>query len=204
MLTAAHVVAGGAPESWTFNLNLGGDLTARAAGRLDPGAPRLPGLRARARRPRARRHRGRPARGDRAVRHPALRARARAPRLGERLILVGYGSGGSSGGGASAPGRSGGEARRGERRRAGVSGPRRGAGRVELYRFAYTPLPGGSPLEATLAGGDSGSPAFVREPEGWRLAGINTYVYSARGQSGGGGVAVAAYREWILSVIARE
>jgi len=80
-----------------------------------------------------------------------------------------------------------------------------GAGRVELYRFAYTPLPGGSPLEATLTGGDSGGPAFVREPDGWRLRGINTYVHSTQGQrGGGGGVAVAAYREWILSASGRE
>ena len=38
---------------------------------------------------------------------------------------------------------------------------------------------------------------------GWRIAGINTFVYSSAAGRGGGGVAVAAYREWILSV-ARE
>ena len=202
ILTAAHVVAGGAPESWTFNVNLGGDLTARlpvAAIRVHPGyqgfVPGRDGL----------------AHDDIAIVRlagnvpfgtPVYELAERAPRPGERLILVGYGAGGSSGGGASTPPHP-------AVKRVGANVVEQvyqdpaGAGRVELYRFAYTPQAGGSPLEATLAVGDSGSPAFSREPGGWRIAGINTFVYSSAAGRGGGGVAVAAYREWILSV-ARE
>jgi hypothetical protein len=203
VITAAHVVSGSTAESWTFNLNIGGELTARlavAAIRVHPGFQGF--------------GRGRDglAHDDIAVVRlagivpfgtPLYELARRAPRPGERLLLVGYGSGGSSAGGASVPADP-------AVKRVGANVVEQvyqdvgGAGRIELYRFAYTPLPGGSPLEATLAGGDSGSPAFVREPEGWRLAGINTYIYSARGHSGGGGVAIAAYLEWILSVIARE
>lgn len=203
VVTAAHVVAGSAPESWTFNLNVGGDLTARlqvASIRVHPGYQGS-----------GRGHDGL-AHDDIAIVRlagivpfgtPLYELARRAPRPGERLVLVGYGSGGSGAGGASVPADP-------AVKRVGANVVEQvyqdpgGAGRVELYRFAYTPLPGGSPLEATLAGGDSGSPAFVREPEGWRLAGINTFIYSSRGRSGGGGVSLAAYREWILSASARE
>lgn len=75
---------------------------------------------------------------------------------------------------------------------------------MELYRFGFNPLPGGSPLESTLAGGDSGSPAFLREGDAWHLAGINTFVYSSPAGRGGGGVAVAAYRAWIVSLVGSE
>lgn len=202
VLTAAHVVGGSAPASWTFNLNLGGDLTARlpvASIRVHPSfqgfVPGRDGV----------------AHHDIAVVRlgsmvpfgtPVYELMRRAPRPGERLILVGYGTGGSSGG-ASIPA-SPAVKRVGANVVEWVYQDLSGAGRVELYRFAYNPLPGGSPLEATLAGGDSGSPAFIREPEGWRVAGINTYVYSSPVGRGGGGVAVAAYREWILSELARE
>ena len=202
VLTAAHVVAGSTPESWTFNLNVGGDLTARlpvASIRVHPGYQGFGQGRAGL------------AHDDLAVVRlagnvpfgtPLYELASRPPRLGERLILVGYG-GGAGAGGASVPPDP-------AVKRVGANVVEQlyqdlgGAGRVELYRFAYTPLPRGSPLEAMLAGGDSGGPAFVREPDGWRLAGINTYVYSRQGQRGGGGVAVAAYREWILSASGRE
>jgi hypothetical protein len=202
VLTAAHVVGGGAPESWTFNLNLGGDLTARlpvASIRVHPSyqgfVPGRDGV----------------AHHDIAVVRlgsvvpfgtPIYELARRAPRPGERLILVGYGIGGSSGSASIPPNPA--VKRVGANVVEWVYQDLGGAGRVELYRFAYNPLPGGSPLEATLAGGDSGSPAFIREPDGWRLAGINTYVYSSPVGRGGGGVAVADYREWIVSVVARE
>jgi len=203
VLTAAHVVAGSAPESWTFNLNLGGDQPVRlavASIRVHPGFEGF--------------GRGRDglAHDDIAVVRlagivpfgtPLYELARRPPRLGERLILVGYGAGGTGTGGASVPPDPA-VKRVGSNVVEQVYQDPDGAGRVELYRFAYTPLPGGSPLEATLAGGDSGGPAFVREPDGWRLVGINTYVYSAQGQRGGGGIAVAAYREWILSASGRE
>jgi hypothetical protein len=204
VLTAAHVVAGSSPESWTFNLNIGGDLTARlpvASIHVHPGYQGY--------------GRGRDGltRDDIAVLRlagiasfgtPLYELTHRALRPGERLVLVGYGSGGSSVGGGAVPADPA-VKRVGSNVVEQVYQDPGGAGRIELYRFAYAPVRGGSPLEATLAGGDSGSPAFIREPGGWRLGGINTYVYStATGQRGGGGVAVAAYRDWILSVLGRE
>lgn len=204
VLTAAHVVAGSAPESWTFNLNAGGDFTARLPVSSIHVYPGYQGF-----------GRGRDGlvHDDIAVVRlagivsfgtPLYELARRAPRLGERLVFVGYGAGGSSAGGAIPPPDPA-VKRVGANTVEQVYQDAGGAGRVELYRFAYAPRAGGSPLEATLASGDSGSPAFIREPDGWRLAGINTYVYSAAaGQRGGGGIAVAAYREWILSVLGRE
>ena len=140
VLTAAHVVAGGTPESWTFNLNIGGELTARlpvASIRVHPGFQGF--------------GRGRDglAHDDIAVVRlagivpfgtPLYELARRAPRPGERLILVGYGNGGSSAGGASVPADP-------AVKRVGANVVEQvyqdvgGAGRVELYRFAYTPLP---------------------------------------------------------------
>jgi len=197
VLTAAHVVAGAAPEALHFNVNRGGDLVARLAVAAVHVHPAYHGF-----------TRGRDAlvHDDIAVLRlaepvpfgtPGYPLASRAPRPGERLVLVGYGAGGPSIPANAAVKRVGSNVVEQVYQDLG------GEGRVELYRFAYHPVPGGSPLESTLAGGDSGSPAFHRDGNGWTIAGINTYVYSAAsGGSGGGGVAVAAYREWILSIVA--
>ncbi len=198
VLTAAHVVAGTAPGSWTFNLNAGGDLTARlpvAAIRVHPDYQGFIG--------------GRDglAHHDLAVVRlaslvpfgtPVYPLAPRAPRPGERLVFVGYGIGGAGVPAHPAVKRAGSNVVESVYQDVG------GAGRIELYRFAYNPVPGGSPLEATLAGGDSGSPAFRRDPDGWRVAGINTFVYASPAGRGGGGVAVAAYLEWIAAALVRE
>lgn len=67
----------------------------------------------------------------------------------------------------------------------------------------------GNSVEATLAGGDSGSPAFIASGL-WKLAGVNTFVGAFENGattagvfgSAGGGQAVAAYAAWIDATIA--
>ncbi|WP_342617491.1 trypsin-like serine protease [Rhodoferax sp. GW822-FHT02A01] len=68
----------------------------------------------------------------------------------------------------------------------------------------------GANREASLVNGDSGSAAFVYVNGQWQLAGINTFeVTFASGPTtsgaygtGGGGIALAGYSQWISSVIA--
>jgi hypothetical protein len=197
VLTAAHVVAGVAPGSLSFNVNRGGDLVARLPVTAVHVHPAYQGFT---------RARDALVHDDIAVLQlgesipfgtPIYPLAARAPRPGERLVLVGYGVGGPSIPADPAVKRVGSNVV--EQVYQDVAG----AGRIELYRFAYNPAPGGSLLESTLASGDTGSPALLRDGEGWQLAGINTFVYGAdSGARGGGGIAVAAYREWILSILA--
>ena len=67
----------------------------------------------------------------------------------------------------------------------------------------------GNDVETTFAGGDSGSPSFVRTHSGWALFGINTFIFTfpdgpTKGSTfgtGGGGVIAGAYREWIEQVL---
>lgn len=67
----------------------------------------------------------------------------------------------------------------------------------------------GNDVETTFAGGDSGSPSFIHAPSGWALFGINTFIMSfpdgptkpSTFGTGGGGMIVAAYREWIEQVV---
>ncbi len=92
-------------------------------------------------------------------------------------------------------------------------------GRREIYLFDFdgpdldTNRMGGpslgNHLETTVAGGDSGSPAFVRVGGRLHLAGVNTFQASGRDGppaprfgSIGGGMLIAAYADWIERVIA--
>jgi hypothetical protein len=75
----------------------------------------------------------------------------------------------------------------------------------------------GNAAESSFAGGDSGSPSFLCDGGAgnqcaggrWVLAGINTFVMTARGHSTkentfgtlGGGMVVSAYVDWIDSVL---
>lgn len=67
----------------------------------------------------------------------------------------------------------------------------------------------GNDVETTFAGGDSGSPSFIHAPGGWALFGINTFIRTfpdgpikpSTFGTGGGGMIVAAYREWIEQVV---
>jgi hypothetical protein len=68
----------------------------------------------------------------------------------------------------------------------------------------------GANREASLVHGDSGSAAFVNVGGQWQLAGINTFEVSFAGGpttegafgTGGGGVVVRGYADWINGVIA--
>jgi len=68
----------------------------------------------------------------------------------------------------------------------------------------------GANREASFVGGDSGSSAFIQVQGQWQLAGINTYqatfavgpATSGAFGTGGGGVVVSSYAQWINSVIA--
>lgn len=67
----------------------------------------------------------------------------------------------------------------------------------------------GNDVETTFAGGDSGGPSFIRAPGGWALFGVNTFIMTfpdgptkaSTFGTGGGGMIVAAYKEWIEQVV---
>jgi hypothetical protein len=200
-LTAAHVVAGASAASLTFNVNRGGDLVARLNVRAVHVHPGFHGAGP-----------GGLMRDDLALLRlaeqvpfgtPAYEIARRAPRIGERLVFVGYGNASSSAGGAELPAHPA-VKRIGSNVVEEVMPDPQNAGRIEMYRFGYRPLPGGSVLESTLAVGDSGSPAFVQEASRLLVVGINTFVYNSRAGRGGGGIVVAAHREWILAMAAAE
>ena len=66
----------------------------------------------------------------------------------------------------------------------------------------------GNDVEATMAGGDSGSPALVPGPQGrWQLVGVNTFVAPASADNQrfgglGGGILLYPYIAWVESVLA--
>ena len=94
-----------------------------------------------------------------------------------------------------------------------------GSGAKELFMYDFdganpntdsSGTPGlGNATETTLGGGDSGGPSFIDGPGGLELFGINTFTFTFQGQpqaprfgSGGGGIAVAEYLDFINSFIA--
>lgn len=217
VLTAAHVVQGKSPQDVRFNLNYGGDLTHRIAASEIHVHPDYAGFHAD------------PGSGvvhdDLAVVRlatplpfgvPSYRIYPNPPPVRAILTLVGYGAGGDGirgvtvGGSASV-------------RRVGrnvldrVVRDNGGSGAFEVYLFDFdgpdagSNRMGGSTLgndvEATLAGGDSGSPAFVAGPQGrWWLVGINSFVGPqgpAKEKFGGigGGILVYSYLRWIETIM---
>jgi secreted trypsin-like serine protease len=194
-LTAAHVVAGSSAATWTVNLNAGGASTSEIGVRaitVAPGyagfVPDADGL----------------VRNDLAILRLAEPVPAGVPlysiaplSASASLTFVGYGSSGPFG--------------------AALAAPDRGAKYVgtnvaDLLPsapisdvFAFDVDAGSS--DATLASGDSGSPSFVNVNGEWRLAGINTFVFTAAipdgtRLSGGGGMVLSAYEPWIAAVTA--
>ena len=75
----------------------------------------------------------------------------------------------------------------------------------DVYGFDAT-ADGSSGVQ--LAGGDSGGPAFIRRAGQYYLAGINTFVFTAKGSAvpgdaplnGGGGMRLVAYVPWLRQV----
>lgn len=132
---------------------------------------------------------------------------------GQRIELVGYGASGAGDGRVSV-------AANPALRRVGANRVDRvlrsddAARRPLIYLFGFdAPERGaaslGNAVETGLAGGDSGSPAFVREHGRLAVAGINTFV-TGDGPGGkprytfgsvGGGQVLAGHRDWLLAVL---
>jgi hypothetical protein len=213
VLTAGHVVSGLPAARLRFNLNLTGDLSHVLAVRQvvrHPNFRALPGQRYA---------------DDLALLELAEPAPATAPvyvpataalRAGTVLTLVGYGASGSGAGGETVPGQA--QVRRVALNSADVLEivPPMRVPQVYLFDFDGPMGKGflggstlGNALEGTLAGGDSGSPALLRDATGdWRLAGVGTFVFGLadgppppRFGSGGGGMLVAPYAGWIADTI---
>jgi hypothetical protein len=217
VLTAAHVLGSAAPQDVTFNLNVGGDLTQRIPAAEVIIHPAYRGF-----------HGARPG-GEYDLALVRLVAPVSAlvpiyavfegdvPR-GAVIAFVGYGAAGDGIGGATIGGNP-------AVKRVGQNVAEcfawtleadtcglpalTGLGPRALYLFDFDPpgapsaLPGG---EATLAGGDSGSPAFVRVGGAWQLAGVNTFVTTLKGKpagvygtAGGGVLLTLDVRLWIRS-----
>lgn len=215
VLTAAHVVSGASAADIEFQLNPGGDVMHRYRAKSVIVHPDYSGFNA-----------NRPnddlaiIRLDQDVArdvvihviHKEMLAR------GELLTLVGYGGGGDGFSGetiAANPALK----RVGYNRADAFDTDDEGGMRFEVYQFDFDgPDPEGNRigghslgtlLEATVGGGDSGSAAFIHDGSGWRLAGINTFRWAnPQGRmgvfgSGGGGILLSGYHEWIERVLLR-
>jgi len=95
-----------------------------------------------------------------------------------------------------------------------------GSGAKEIFEYdfdrpdgstGFSSTPGlGNDVETTLGGGDSGGPAFIDDGSGGlEIFGINTYSFGYLASaplfgSGGGGIVVAEYADWIDSVVSGE
>lgn len=218
VLTAAHVVGGAGAGSLSFVLNAGGDASHRLAARavyVNPGyqgfVPAADGV----------------VHDDLAIVELSEAAPADipyyvphvdAPAAGTALTFVGYGATGdgvSGIAGGSAP-----YTKRVGANAADVLIPDDdGSGRAEVFVFdfdgpdASTNRMGGTTLgnavETTFGSGDSGSPALLLVGGQWRLAGVGTFVAQFSGGptqagvfgTGGGGMLVSGYADWISGVV---
>lgn len=217
VLTAAHVVHRRSPGEVRFNVNYGGDLTHQIPASEIHVHPDYTGFH--------------PDPGSGVVHDdlaivrlvsplpfgvPAYRIHPNPLPARTVLTLVGYGAGGDGLQGVTVGG-SASVRRVGRNVLDSVVRDNGGSGAFEVYLFdfdgpdAATNRMGGPTLgntvEATLAGGDSGSPAFVAGPgRSWWLVGISTFVGpqgTAKEKFGGigGGVLVYSYLRWIESVL---
>jgi hypothetical protein len=138
---------------------------------------------------------------------------------GTRLALVGYGASGQGDAGATI-GANASVKRLGYNAADAFEADVDGSGRnaVHIFDFDGGAAPNflggvslGNSQETSLAGGDSGSPAFVDVGGRWRLAAVNTFVSSFNGGptavstfgTGGGGNLVYPYQTWIQSILSR-
>jgi len=132
----------------------------------------------------------------------------------DALTLVGYGAGGSGDAGPLVPSNPG-------IKRVGRNHPEsqiaRRPDQPELLLFDYDPPAADQAqrtswsdlAEAGLAGGDSGSPVFVRDGDAWKILGVATFNAGTADSGGsttaygalGGATFVAPYQDWIDDVI---
>ena len=213
VLTAAHVVSGRAAADITFNLN-DREITPHPIGvsavYVHPGygAKSFQGI----------------VLNDLAVLQLDEDVPAQIPKYdllgaplkpGTILTLVGYGASGDGVHGVTVPANS--SVKRVGKNVLDVyikSSPAVALPEVYLFDFdspaAFNALGGGSlgnDVETMLAGGDSGSPAFVMQNGRWIVAGINTFQQSLPEKnitapqfgSIGGGMFIPTYRQWIQS-----
>lgn len=211
VLTAAHVVSGATPQATRFNLISHGSISRQVEVAGISIHPAYSGFEP-----------GRPAEGDLAILHlseavPAVYPHYRLlrQRLGQgtQITLAGFGASGHGDSGVSVAADP--RQRRIGSNHADVIGAARSGKTHAVYYFDFDgPSPthnrfGGSGLgntsETSLASGDSGSPAFVRDGRGrlW-LAGVNSFRFGETTSfgNGGGGQLVAAHAEWIDSIVA--
>jgi hypothetical protein len=190
-LTAAHLVAGSSPSAWTLNLNAGGDLTSQLAVDAIFVAPGYTGVS-----------------GTDGVSHndlAVLRLAQPAPsgvptyaiaglQPADALTLVGYGTTGPLGGPFGNPSPIVKHSGTNVDDLNGLQGL--APFLSDVYAFDV------DPGDATVAGGDSGSAAFVFVNGEQKLAGINTFRLSTAQSefAGGGGMVLSAYQPWIEQV----
>jgi hypothetical protein len=206
VLTAAHVVQGTLfPGSFSFNLNIGGDLSFSVPVTEIYISPEYKGFKPRA---------DGAVHSDLAVLRLAHPVPAGTPVYhlhegavlpGQPIVFVGYGAGGDTRGDP-------GLAPRPSVKRLGVSSIERvlvdstNATPADVFVFRSAPMLSTPARRAGLAIGDSGSPAFVQGSDGrLELAGINTFIFGSRAApgsfvAGGGGIVLGPHASWITSV----
>lgn len=213
VLTAAHVVTGHKAEALRFNLISHGQISRSVNVTAIHVHPAYSGFEP-----------GRPADGDLAILElsesvPAVYPRYRLLRQplkpGMRLLLAGFGASGHGNRSDNVPADP--AVRRSGANLVSQIRPTL-AGRINaVYYFDFDgPAPEhnrfgdgglGNALETTLAGGDSGSPAFVRDMRGmlW-LAGVNSFRFGHAPTfgNGGGGQVLSAYLDWISTVLGAD
>lgn len=226
VLTAAHVVGGqaGSPGNVSFSLNAGGDLThilSASTITLYPGfsgtTPGADGL----------------WHDDLAIVTLNAPVAAALPAYdlyggslkGKTITLVGYGAGGDGVNGVTSWANAS-VKRVGQNRVDRLFADDDGGSNNEIFMFDFdgpskssnvfgpsnrsSNLTLGATVEAQYAGGDSGSPVFVKDKGVWKIAGIGTFNGSTSLSSGssvlfgsiGGGTILAPYLSWIDSTLA--
>ena len=224
VLTAAHVVGGqtGTPGNVSFSLNVGGNLTqtlGATAITLYPGftgtSPGSDGV----------------WHDDLAIITLGTPVTGAVPTYGlyggslsnKTITLVGYGGGGDGVNGVTS-GANASVKRVGQNRVDRVLVDDDGGAASEVFMFDFdgptkatnvfgssnksSNLTLGASIEAQYAGGDSGSPVFIKDKGVWKIAGIGTFngdtalsASNVKFGSIGGGTIIAPYLSWIDSTL---
>ena len=215
MITAGHVAAGANPASVRFVLNYGSDQSHNIGAVAVYGHPDFAGFNPTV------------PNNDLAIIEleqevpagvPVYSLNRTALAKSTTLYLVGYGASGNGNVGATVGGSA--TVKRIGRNNADYFRlDEKGSGLQEVYYWDFdgggaTNYLGGTTLgnttESTVAGGDSGSAAFIANGPGWALAGVNTFTATFTGGptiastfgTAGGGQSLAGYTAWIDATIA--